>query len=58
MKTPTIEAAFASGVQNAKNRSDKNDAMALRAVTRKDTTPTDRAYWSGYLCAIGDLSNF
>jgi hypothetical protein len=58
MKTPTIEAAFASGVQKSKKRSEKNDATALRAVTRKSTPPVDRAYWTGYLCAIGDLSNF
>ena len=58
MKTTTIESAFAAGAQNAKNRSDKNDAIAIDAVSRKSTTPVKRAYWTGYLCAIGDLSNF
>ena len=58
MKTPTIESAFASCVQKSKKRSEKNDATAIDAVSRKSTTPLKRAYWTGYLCAIGDLSNF
>jgi hypothetical protein len=60
MKTKqfTIESEFAAGAESGKHQNQQNDAKALLAVTRKDTEPLIRAYWSGYLCQIGDLSKF
>lgn len=46
----TIEENFTAGMNSGKNPVPQNNAKALLAVTRKDTPPLIRAYWSGYLC--------
>lgn len=46
----TLEGEFSAGMKSGLNPCPENTGKAIAAVTRKDTAPLIRAYWSGYLC--------
>jgi hypothetical protein len=52
IKKMTIQGQFEKGMASGKFPHEENTLKAIRAVTRKDTEPMVRAYWSGYLCQL------
>ena len=48
----TLKQEFANGMKSGKIPHPQNTAKAIGAVTRKNTAPLVRAYWSGYLCQL------
>jgi translation initiation factor 2B subunit (eIF-2B alpha/beta/delta family) len=48
----TLQEQFKSGMKSGEFPHAENTMKAIRAVTRKDTEPHVRAYWSGYLCKL------
>jgi len=48
----TLQEQFKDGMKSGGFPHAENTMKAIRAVTRKDTEPNVRAYWSGYLCKL------